>query len=161
MHWQAMSTPKHHAVAVQNISAVGSNVFDRQLSFDFLPRCEERSIRDCWWLYHDISNAELGPVRGIELLLGGPRRFFGGASGKSRCFVGANQEKDLSSRNYSQQGSEDAEDKGIERNRVFPSPIPDYRKPLPEGFGWLILGGFGIGAFCGLGLILLFWRSLR
>jgi hypothetical protein len=79
-----------------------------------------------------------------------------------RGFVGTEKEITLTGGNGNQEEREDSQYESVESNRVFPRPIPDYRQPLPEGFGWLMLiaGGIG-GGIGGVYVLLLVWLTNR
>src|ERR1700677_250714 len=96
-------------------------------------------------------NEDVGALGDLKCLGGG----LGGLGTNSRRLVSTNQEKDLDAGNGSEQRSKNGENKRIEGNWIVPRPIPDYRKRLPEGFGWLILIGFGIGGGIGVAFVLL------
>jgi hypothetical protein len=89
--------------------------------------------------------------------LGIKTRSFGREAG---CLVSAYQKNNLRGGNDGQQGGKNAEHERIERDGVIPRPVPNYRQPLPKGFGYLMLIAVGIGTGCGLFyvLILLWWN---
>jgi len=82
---------------------------------------------------HGHENWQFNADRGVSRTLS---RF---GSNPSRA-IRSNQEGNLYRANASEQAGKYAQD------RIIPRPIPDYRKPLPKGFGYLTLFGF----FCGV-----------
>jgi hypothetical protein len=87
--------------------------------------------------------------------------FFSRISGDSSRSIGAEQKANLGCRNDKQQSGEDSKDKCVKRDRVFPRPIPNYRQPLPEGFGYFMIFAGGIGVTIGLLYVLILWRWNR
>jgi hypothetical protein len=86
----------------------------------------------------------------------------GGFGGNASEFVCPDQEDNLRGRNDSYQSREDAQDERIEGDGVFPRPGPYRRKPLPQGFGWLMLIGAAVGTSFGSAYVLLvFWLVNR
>ena len=83
-------------------------------------------------------------------------------SSPTSSFVGPVEEPALAHRDKCQQGGENSENKRVEGDGIVPSSIPNYRQPLPEGFGWLVLIGMGIGAGIGaVYMLCLIWLANR
>lgn len=114
-----------------------------------------------WWNALDLCEAKL--IDNDEWQFGADCGYgvkIGGFSSDPCGLVGAKQKADLSQRNCGKQCSEDAQNKSIKGDRVVPRSLPDYRKPLPEGFGYLMLIAAGIGAVLGFLYVSILWWCL-
>jgi hypothetical protein len=110
-----------------------------------------RGVGDAWASADQSPNENVGPFGNLKSLGGS----LGSLGASARRLVSTDQKKDLDAGDGSEERGKNGENKRIEGNWIVPRPVPDYRKRLPEGFGWLILIAIGIGGGIGLAYVLL------
>ncbi len=96
------------------------------------------------------THTQSGAVSGIELIASDFNTISSCLSSHPGSFVSPGQKGDLQSGNERQESGKYAQNESIESNGVIPCAVPDYRKPFPNGFGYLLLLGGALGLCVGL-----------
>jgi hypothetical protein len=105
-----------------------------------------------------FARADICPLRNQQRILGNVCGLSCGIGGYASGFVGANYEAKLYESDRTDHSSKQRQDERIERDRIVERSVPN---PLPEGFGYLVLGSALLGALIVLVFFLCFlkWRK--
>jgi hypothetical protein len=110
-------------------------------------------------LARDILKVEPWPLHIIESIFSYIGLNFSCLSTDARSFVSSQEHDALEYGNDGQHKSETSEHEGIESDRIIPSLNPNFRKRLPDGFGWLVLIAGFIGTTGGISAIFIIFYT--